>query len=184
MLVGVLVIILMLLLLKPLAVKKANPALAGCQNNLQKIYIAMSIYQNDNKGAFPSWTGATSPSQPLSLLVPKSTTVTKLFICPGSKDLPLPEAESFAGRKISYAYYMGRDSGGNPGEILLTDAQVNPASKSAGQPLFSTDGLPPGNNHGKDGGFLLSVGGEVSSSTPLAARDLTFSKEVRLLNPQ
>ncbi len=105
--VAALIIVLSVMMASHLGVGGRNRALAGCSSNLQKIYLALSIYQNDNKGDFPIVINADSPAQPLSLLVPKSTTATEIFICPGSKDAALPEAESFAARKISYAYYMG-----------------------------------------------------------------------------
>ena len=143
-----------------------NRGLTDCRKNLQTIYLALSIYQNDNNGAFPFLKDATNSAGPLSLLVPKSTTGTEIFICPGSKDPPLPEAESFAGRKISYAYYMGRTTNDDAGEILVSDAQVDTAPKNKGQQIFSEDGRQPGNNHGKEGGNLLSRGGEVTGSGP------------------
>ena len=159
-------------------------AQAECRKNLQKIYLALSIYENDNNGTFPFVKDAMTSAEPLSLLVPKSTTVTEMFICPGSKDQPLPEAESFAQRKISYAYYIGRTTNDAPDEIIVSDAQVDTAPKKKGQQIFSADGEPPGNNHHKDGGNLLSRGGEVTGSGPKAARDFTYPPGVRLLNPQ
>jgi type II secretory pathway pseudopilin PulG len=179
-----LVAIVMALMSSYLGVSSRNRALTDCRNNLQKIYLALSIYQNDNNGAFPFLKDATNSAGPLSLLVPKSTTVTELFICPGSKDAPLPEAESFAGRKISYAYYMGRTTNDDAGEIIASDAQVDAAPKNAGQQIFSADGRKPGNNHGNEGGNLLSRGGEVTGSAPKASRDVRFPPEVRLLNPE
>ena len=157
---------------------------AACQANLQKIYLALSIYENDNKGALPFFKGADSPSEPLSLLVPKSTTTTEIFICPGSKDDALPEGDPFATRKISYAYYMGRVTNNDAGEIIASDEQVNSAPKTTGQQVFSLNGHAPGNNHGKYGGNLLSGSGEVTASGPMASRDLQFPADVRLLNPQ
>lgn len=155
---------------------------AACRGNLQKIYLALSIYSNDN-GAFPSVKGATSPSAPLSLLIPKSTTVTEIFICPGSDDKPLPEGEHFADRRISYAYYMGRATNDNPGEILMSDWQVDNAPKRAGQIVFSLDGKKPGNNHRANGGNLLTLDGQVSASGPKSKRDLMYQVPVALLNP-
>ena len=159
-------------------------ALAGCRNNLQKIYLALTIYENDNRGAFPFLKDASSPAGPLSLLVPKSTTVTEMFICPGSKDKPLPEAEAFDQRKISYAYYSGYTTNDDAGAIIVSDAQVDAAPKNQGQQLFSADGKKPGNNHGKDGGNFLSRGGDVTASGPKASRDMRFPTGVRLLNPE
>jgi type II secretory pathway pseudopilin PulG len=156
--------------------------LAGCRNNLQKIYLALSIYRNDN-GAFPLLPDTSHSAAALSLLIPKSTTVTEIFICPGSHDSALPEAESFAKRRISYAYYMGRGSNDDPSAILLSDQQVDTSPKRTGQQLFSPDGKKPGNNHRADGGNILSCSGEVAASGPKAPRDLLFPPTVRLLNP-
>ena len=178
-----LIIVLSVMTNSHLGVASRNRALADCRKNLQKIYLALSIYENDNNGAFPLVKDATTSAEPLSLLVPKSTTVTEMFICPGSKDQPLPEAESFGKRKISYAYYMGRTTNDDAGEIIVSDAQVDIAPKKKGQQIFSADGDPPGNNHHKDGGNLLSRGGEVMTSDPIAARDFLYPPSVRLLNP-
>jgi type II secretory pathway pseudopilin PulG len=167
-----------------LSVASRNRARDGCRKNLQTIYLALSIYENDNNGAFPFLKGAGTSAGPLSLLVPKSTTVTEMFICPGSKDPPLPEAESFAARKISYAYYMGRTTNDDAGGILASDAQVDAAPKNIGQQIFSEDGRKPGNNHGRQGGNLLSRGGEVTGSGPRASRDMRYPPDVRLLNPE
>ena len=166
------------------SVASRDRALAGCRKNLQTIYLALSIYENDNNGAYPFLKDAGTSAGPLSLLVPKSTTVTEIFICPGSKAPPLPEAESFAGRKISYAYYMGRTTNDDAGGIIVSDAQVDTAPKNKGQQVFSEDGRKPGNNHGKEGGNLLSRGGEVTGSGPKASRDLHYPPGVRLLNPE
>jgi type II secretory pathway pseudopilin PulG len=179
-----LLIVLTVMMSGHLGVASRNRALVDCRNNLQKIYLALSIYENDNHGAFPFLKDATTSAGPLSLLVPKSTTVTEMFICPGGNDKPLPEAESFADRKISYAYYMGRTTNDDAGEIIVSDAQVDTAPKSTGQQIFSDDGRKPGNNHDKDGGNLLSLGGEVTGSGPKASRDLHYPPSVRLLNPE
>jgi type II secretory pathway pseudopilin PulG len=179
-----LLIILTVMMDSQFSVSSRNRALAGCRKNLQTIYLALSIYENDNNGAFPFLTGAATSAGPLSLLVPKSTTVTEIFICPGSKDPLLPEAESFAGRKISYAYYMGRTTNDDAGAIIVSDAQVDAAPKNKGQQIFSEDGRKPGNNHGKEGGNLLSRGGEVTGSGPRASGDVRYPPGVRLLNPQ
>jgi hypothetical protein len=156
--------------------------LAACQQNLQKVYLALSIYRSDN-GSYPSVNGAATPSAPLSLLVPKSTTVTEIFICPGSSDKPLAEGERFADCRISYAYYMGYATNDDPQEIIVTDWQIDNAPKRHGQLIFSADGKKPGNNHYTAGGNLLSLGGEVSGCGPKASRDLQFPPSVTLLNP-
>ena len=156
--------------------------MAACQGNLEKIYLALSLYRADNS-AFPALPAARASEEPLSLLVPKCTTDTEIFICPGSSDKPLPEGERFGGGRISYAFYMGRMANDNPQDILLSDWQVDSAPKKAGQPLFSLDGKKPGNNHEANGGNLVSCAGAVSSSGPKAAQDLLYPPTVRLLNP-
>jgi prepilin-type N-terminal cleavage/methylation domain-containing protein len=165
-------------------VASRNRAITACRRNLDTMYLALNIYENDNNGNFPVLKDATNSAGPLSLLVPKSTTMTEIFICPGSRDKPLPEAESFAARKISYAYYMGRTTNDGPGELLVSDEQVDTAPKNAGQQIFSADGSKPGNNHGKEGGNLLTRGGEVVTSGPKLTRDAHYPPSVRLLNPE
>jgi hypothetical protein len=154
-----------------------------CRKNLQEIYVAFNLYANDNHDLYPSLKAAQTSEAPLSLLLPRSTTETEIFICPGSKDKALPEGESFAHRHISYAYYMGRSTNNSANEVLLTDWQVNTLPKTIGQPLFSADGKKPGNNHDKDGGNLLLGNGAVEASGPKAARDLPIQSGVSLLNP-
>ncbi|MGD1085921.1 MAG: prepilin-type N-terminal cleavage/methylation domain-containing protein [Verrucomicrobiota bacterium] len=154
-----------------------------CRKNLQEIFLACSIYAHDNQGSFPRLQAAQTSEEPLSLLLPRSTTETAMFICPGGGDKPLPEGESFARRRISYAYYMGRTTNSGAAEVLVTDWQADTRPKTAGQPLFSADGKKPGNNHGKDGGNLLLVSGGVEFSGPKAARDLPLPPGVVLLNP-
>jgi prepilin-type N-terminal cleavage/methylation domain-containing protein len=161
--------------------RKTNREL--CRKNLQEVFVAFTLYANDNQGNYPALKEARTAEAPLSLLVPRSTTETAMFICPGSDDKPLPEGESFARRRISYAYYMGRATNNSAGEVLLSDWQVDTRAKTTGQALFSTDGKKPGNNHGKDGGNLLLGSGEVLASGPKAERDLPTPPGVTLLNP-
>lgn len=156
--------------------------LTDCQKNLQKIYLALTIYRSDNN-AYPFAADAQTSEVPLSGLIPKCTTDTSVFICPGSGDAALPEGEGFAQRRISYAYYMGRAPADDPSEIIMTDWQVNNLPKTRGQIVFSPNGKKPGNNHRAEGGNLLSCGGDISQSGPKASRDLVFPATVRLLNP-
>ncbi|MEO5803012.1 MAG: type II secretion system protein [Verrucomicrobiota bacterium] len=158
--------------------------LSNCQKNLQNIYLALNIYAADNKGIFPMVKGAVASEAPLSLLVPRSTTVTEIFICPGSKDNKLPEGEPFTQRRISYAYYMGRAKVDGAGVLLASDRQVNAFPKIKRQVIFSENGKPPGANHFKSGGNLLFCDGEIRSTKPRAARDLLFPTNVVLLNPK
>jgi prepilin-type N-terminal cleavage/methylation domain-containing protein/prepilin-type processing-associated H-X9-DG protein len=157
--------------------------IAACAKGLDTMYIALKTYSLDNGGTFPALPGAQTSEPVLSLLIPKATTSTGCFICPGSKDKPVPDAESFATRKISFAYYMGESTAGGPGDPVVSDRQVNTNSKTAGQPLFSPDGKAPGNNHDKYGGNVLFCDGSVRSSPPAAAFDLTNAATVVLLNP-
>jgi len=180
----VILIILSVMLDSRLSGSRRRTALELCRKNLQTISLALTIYANDNRGAFPFLKDAPASSAPLSLLLPRSTTETEMFICPGSGDKALPEGESFAQRRISYAYYMGRSTNLSPdAEAILSDWQVNTLPKTKGQPLFSPDGKKPANNHDKDGGNLLLGNGGVLRSGPAAARDLPIPPGVALLNP-
>jgi prepilin-type N-terminal cleavage/methylation domain-containing protein len=158
-------------------------ARVACEKNLEKVYLALSIYATDNSFEYPSLNGASNSESALSLLIPRSTAMTEIFICPGSKDKELPEAVSFAASKISYAYYMGRSNKDDGGAVLVTDWQVNDLPKNAGNPLFSVDGRKPGNNHGKTGGNLMQVSGAVTFCGPTADRDLPLASNVKLVNP-
>lgn len=158
--------------------------IANCQKNLQNIYVALSIYSTDNKGNYPFIKDAETSEAPLSLLVPRSTSVTEMFICPGSKDHKLPEGEPFAKRRISYAYYMGRVKSDGADVPLVSDRQVNAFPKIKRQLIFSADGKPPGANHGKSGGNILFCDGAIKSTKPRSSRDLTFPTNVVLLNPK
>ncbi|MFN7141876.1 MAG: hypothetical protein ACK4UN_21355, partial [Limisphaerales bacterium] len=147
------------------------------------IYSAISVYASDNN-ARPYVADAKTSEEPLSLLVPRSTTVTEIFICPGSKDSALPPAEPFASRRISYAYYMGWDIDAEPTTPLISDRQVNSQPKIVGQPLFSEDGKGAGGNHHKYGGKILFNSGEIMKSGTNSKFDLSFPANVVLLNPK
>jgi len=156
---------------------------ADCQQNLQKMFIAMQIYANDHSGKLPVLAGARTSEEALDVLVPHYTVDTSLFICPASHDAPLPSGEPIRKQRISYAYYMGRAMS-DASQVLVTDRQVDTLAKSAGQDLFSTTGKPPGNNHAKDGGNLLYCDGHVEASPPRAASALALTQGVVLLNPK
>src|SRR5436190_8465436 len=156
---------------------------AQCQGNLQKIFLSSTIYANDNKGNYPYLKTAERSEQPLSLLIPRCTTLTEMFICPGSGDRALPEGESFARRRISYAYYMGRTNNEGPDEVILTDRQVDTSAKRTGQQIFSNNGKKPAANHSKYGGCYITLSGESGGTRPIADRDFLFGTNVTLLNP-
>src|SRR5207249_2336455 len=77
---------------------------AECQNNLQRLCTSMEIFANDHESKFPEVPGAKTSEEPLDLLVPRYTSDTAIFICPGGADSTLPAGESIRKRKISYAY--------------------------------------------------------------------------------
>jgi prepilin-type N-terminal cleavage/methylation domain-containing protein len=157
---------------------------AQCQKNLQTMYLSLSIYANDFKGHFPVVKNATSSEEPLSILVPRYTTVTEMFICPASSDRALPEGEPFARRRISYAYYMGVTTNEGPDTAILSDRQIDTAPKRMGQQLFSITGKKPADNHGKYGGNYITLNGESFSTGPTAKRDFLFDTNIVLLNPR
>ena len=154
----------------------------ACQQNLQAIYMASKIYADQQSGKFPVVTRAQTAAEALDVLVPQYTIDTSVFVCPTSKDRPLPPGESLRKRRISYAYYMGRLDAG-PSEVLMSDWQVDTSSKTAGQAVFSETGQAPGNNHGKTGGNLLYTDGHADWCPPRAPGSLTFTQGVVLLNP-
>jgi prepilin-type N-terminal cleavage/methylation domain-containing protein/prepilin-type processing-associated H-X9-DG protein len=154
-----------------------------CADNLQKIFLAMQIYDNDF-GKFPLNTNAQTSEQVLSVLVPRYSADTSIFVCPGGRDSEIPAGAQLSKYKISYAYYMGRDTNSGPGDFLMSDRQVNTLPKDIGDPVFSQNGKPPGNNHHKYGGNFLFCDGGVQTSPPIATFSLAFSNGVVLLNPK
>jgi prepilin-type N-terminal cleavage/methylation domain-containing protein/prepilin-type processing-associated H-X9-DG protein len=160
-----------------------HAAQRACRQNLEKIYVSLQIYANDSSGRLPATTNAQTSEEPLSLLVPHYTVDTSIFICPGSKDAALPSGVSFANRKISYAYYMGQRLG-DARQPLMSDRQVNTEPKRTDDPVFSTNGKPPGNNHHKYGGNFLFGDGHAELTPPQLAFSLVTTQGVVLLNPK
>src|SRR3974390_1241975 len=78
----------------------------ACQNNLQKLFIAMNIYATDHADRFPVVLGARTSAEALDLLVPRYTSDPSFFVCPGSPDSAPTGGEPIRKRIISYAYYM------------------------------------------------------------------------------
>jgi len=155
----------------------------ACEKNLQNIYLALDIYAKDNDGALPQATNALTSEAPLSQLVPRSTVASELFICPGSKDSALPNGESFANRRISYAYFMGRKLA-DAGAILMSDRQIDSQPKLAGAQVFSADGKPPANNHSKFGGVFLFTDGRTETTGVKAPFAIEWPTNVTFLNPR
>jgi prepilin-type processing-associated H-X9-DG protein len=155
-----------------------------CARNLRNVYTALQTYSRDHGDALPAVTNAITSEAPLSLLIPRYTTGTEFFICPGSGDKALPEATPFANRRISYAYYMGRKLSEGAGQPLMSDKQVNVAPKATGESLFSADGKKPGNNHHRYGGNVLFCDGSIQTSPSKSAFNLSFPTNVILLNPK
>jgi len=180
----VIIFILFTLYLSSGSKNEQEKRLAACQGNLQSLYAALSTYWQDNNEALPVIAGAQTSEAPLSLLVPKCTTGTEFFICPGGKDKPLPDAQPFADKKISYAYYMGRKLADGPAAALLSDAQVDTAPKTPGQTVFSLDGKKPANNHTKFGGNFIFCDGSVQYTPAQLTFALPPATNVVLLNPK
>jgi prepilin-type N-terminal cleavage/methylation domain-containing protein len=157
--------------------------LTSCRQNLEKIYLAMQIYANDNAAKFPVTTNALTSEDALAPLVPHYTSDTAIFICPATGKSELPAGKTFREWKISYAYYMGRRAT-EADKVLVSDEQVNSFSKSIGTTVFSETGKAPGNNHGKGGGNFLMCEGSVISSAGSATISLILTPPVVLLNPK
>jgi prepilin-type N-terminal cleavage/methylation domain-containing protein/prepilin-type processing-associated H-X9-DG protein len=162
---------------------RQHAAQRDCRQNLEKVYLALQIYANDFSGRLPASTNAQTSEDPLSLLVPRYSADTSIFICLGGRDPGLPSGVSFANRKISYAYYMGQKLG-DVQQPLMSDRQVNTLSKQAGEQVFSTNGKPPGNNHHKYGGNFLFGDGHADLTPPQLAFSLVTTQGVVLLNPK
>ena len=162
---------------------RQHAAQRACRQNLEKIYLALQIYANDFSGRLPAITNAQTSEAPLSLLVPRYSVDTSIFICPGGKDSALPSGVSFANRKISYAYYLGQRLG-DAQSPLMSDWQINTQPKRAGDFVFSTTGKPPGNNHHKYGGNFLFCDGHAEMTPPQLSFSLVTTQGVVLLNPK
>jgi prepilin-type processing-associated H-X9-DG protein len=179
-----LILIMYVMLYSPSARAHQTKMKAVCARNLRNIYTALQTFDRDQGGRLPVVTNAVTSEAPLSLLIPRFTTGSEFFICPGSGDRALPDATPFADRRISYAYYMGRKLSEGAGQPLMSDKQVNAAPKTAGEPLFSPDGKKPGNNHHRYGGNVLFCDGSIQTSPARSAFSLSFPTNVILLNPK
>jgi prepilin-type N-terminal cleavage/methylation domain-containing protein/prepilin-type processing-associated H-X9-DG protein len=156
---------------------------AGCQRNLEKLFVALEIYANEHASRFPNATNARTSEDALDTLVPRYTADTSLFVCPCSQDAPLPSGDSLLKHKISYAYYMGRGTA-DAQQVLMSDRQVNTLAKASGQLVFSMTGQPPGNNHGQAGGTFLFGDGHAENSPANAPFSIAQPPGVVLLNPK
>jgi prepilin-type N-terminal cleavage/methylation domain-containing protein len=154
-----------------------------CQDNLQKIYLALQIYAKDFKDQLPRATNAVTSEDVLDALVPRYSADNSLFICPGGRDATLTPGASLRLGKISYAYYMGQRLTDSQ-TVLMSDRQVNTNSKLMGEPVFSVTGNSPGNNHHKFGGNFLMSDGSAQGSTPMAPFSLVVTQGELLLNPK
>lgn len=154
-----------------------------CRLLMAEQFKALNNFALDHDGRYPFVTNATTSDQALALLVPTATTETRIFICPGSKDSALPEAAPFAGRRISYAYYMGLGSGAGSPLPLTSDWQIAPGAKAIGDEVFSSNGKGAGSNHDKFGGNVLFTDGAVRFIPPVTKTVLPMNSGTTLLNP-
>jgi prepilin-type N-terminal cleavage/methylation domain-containing protein len=155
--------------------------LAVCNRNLQSMYIALSLYKTE-KSVYPQLAGAQSSESVLSQLVPKYTTMTEYFICPGTKASALPQGKPFPDQTIDYACYSGWATNANV--PLVSDRQVDAKPKRAAELVFSLDGKGPGSNHNKYGGNILMSDGSVFLSPPRLKVDLWYESPIVLLQPK
>lgn len=157
---------------------------AVCRQNLQFIHLALQMYAGDQANRYPAINGAATSEAPLSLLVPRYTARTDIFICPGSGHRKLPDAQPFRERKISYAYLMGLTNDTPADQWLMSDAQAHLRPKDVGDVLFAREKRQAGNNHRQFGGNLLFCDGRTEYSPSLANSRLTVPTPAVPLNPR
>jgi prepilin-type N-terminal cleavage/methylation domain-containing protein len=179
-----LILILFVMYFNPNSKSYQQRKLNACEKNLQNLYIALDLYARSNDERYPAVEGAATSDEPLGLLVPGYIAQTSAFICPGSGDSVPAHGKPVTGKRISYAYYMGRAPKPPSKEPLITDEQVNTGSKASGSLLFSADGKGAGNNHRRFGGNVLRVDGSIQWLSATSAVPLSFPNTVRLLNPR
>jgi type II secretory pathway pseudopilin PulG len=155
----------------------------ACRQNLQLVYLALQNYALDHDLRLPTEATAKTSEEPLSLLVPKYTTRSDIFICPGSKHSRIPQGESFRRRKISYSYLSGLKNESASGQWVLADWLIRAQAFQAGDQIFSSDGKGPGNNHDKFGGVILLMDGSAEITGPTASINLELPKGTKILNP-
>jgi len=178
------VMVLYMLVLKPSEESKQKKFKVECAENLRRAGLALTLYSNEHDGAYPAVKGATTSEVPLSQLVPKYTTDTAIFLCPGKSMKDLKAGEPFADQKISYAYMMGLRKSDGLSLPILSDSQVNGGIKPKGATLFSRDGAGLGSNHHQFGGNVLFTDGHVEACGQTAPRDMSLPAHVELLNPK
>ena len=154
-----------------------------CAKNLQFIHTSLLTFAADHNEQFPIIPKAETSEAPLSLLLPKYTSQSAPFICPSSGDRALPEGQSIAKRKISYAFLMGLARTNDPAQFILSDEQVDVTPKKAGARVFAGTDAAPGNNHGPFGGNVLFLDGSVQTIHGPTPNALTFTNAT-LLNPR
>ena len=145
--------------------------------------MALTIYANDHAGMFPVVAGARTSAEALDALVPRYTVDTAVFICPGTKDPPLPAGESFRQQQDQLCLLHGPARGGCAAGADERPAGETRKSKAAGEYAFSSTGKPPGNNHGKLGGNFLFCDGRAEPTPPRVPFSLALTQGVVLLNP-
>ncbi len=158
----------------------------ACEKNLLNIYLALDLFARDHEGRFPAMTNARTSEEALSMLVPQYTVASDHFVCPGSKDSRVAPATPLKEVRISYVYFMGRQQGetGGVAAVLMSDRWIDLTPKTKGDPVFSTNGVAPGNNHHQYGGNFLLSDGEVRTSGATAPFALEWPSHIVPLNPR
>lgn len=178
------IIVLTVLYYGPSSKRVQAAKLEMCKRNLEFIHVACQTYAAENGGKFPAAKGARTSDVPLSLLVPRSTTSTEYFTCPSSGDGTLASAKPFAGKRISYAFAMGLSKDAPATQWLLADALLAPVTNAVGQPIFSSTGKKPANNHRDRGGNVMFADGHAERSPPKSSVAIEAPAGVVILNPQ
>jgi prepilin-type processing-associated H-X9-DG protein len=179
-----LILVLFVLYFNPGGARYQRRAQKACEANLQTLQLVLEMYAGDFAGRYPSLRSAHTSEPVLSLLVPRYTSRTAPFICPGSRHKSLPEARPFAEARISYAYLMGFTNGFPPEQWLMSDSQLDTRPRRAGDALFSSEARGPGANHRQFGGNVLFGDGHIEWSPAAARWDMPQPPGAVALNPK
>ncbi len=154
--------ILAAMLLPALAKAREQARRAACINNLKQIGLSMYMYTQDADGHFPrSDTPPAKAEVELGELYPQYMSTFKIFNCPSGSGSPAPGIAEFivpTNDHLDYGYVTGLTDSNDSNHPILMD-------NDKGGTIGSTASWATTDNHGKDGGNVLYLGGWVKWQT-------------------